>query len=418
MTGRRRRCRRRAPRTSRPLRQGTVESIPSLLKGTDTPDEPYLNSSTVCPTASTSSSARGPNGAEHHQAVIHQHLRPFIDNMITEQNRKAAVEARNGQGTGSRWTRAGEMPLKRRKPAPPDFSAVPIDYPPSRPRQSAPGGSTAPARPGPLLGPATPLTTRIRWRGGRRFIDGPTPPTNRVPPGIAWDRASPVMMRGEETVRTRCRRRRRRSGASPCRRPPSRRSRAGLAKVDKPKAKNPKARPPQDHREVHHRDPASGRVQRFHRARRLGYRKAFDRFLVETTRHAHGGWVLVRERRAEPFFRVLFHIATDGRVQLDPDAVNALFCKREKRQAAEWLLDEEELSKLGVTATGAARSEGRADASRVSARNPAGNSHGCRAGRRRGAREDARVVIGGGCAAAAAAAAAAAQHQHHPQHSK
>jgi hypothetical protein len=48
---------------------------------------------------------------------------------------------------------------------------------------------------------------------------------------------------------------------------------------------------------------------------------------------------------------VLFHIATDGRVQLDPDAVNALFCKREKRQAAEWLLDEEELSKFGVTAT-------------------------------------------------------------------
>jgi hypothetical protein len=38
-------------------------------------------------------------------------------------------------------------------------------------------------------------------------------------------------------------------------------------------------------------------------------------------------------------------------VQLDPDAVNALFCKREKRQAAEWLLDEEELSKFGVTAT-------------------------------------------------------------------
>jgi len=38
-------------------------------------------------------------------------------------------------------------------------------------------------------------------------------------------------------------------------------------------------------------------------------------------------------------------------VQLSEDAVNALFCKREKRQAAEWLLDEEELSKYGVTAT-------------------------------------------------------------------
>ena len=31
------------------------------------------------------------------------------------------------------------------------------------------------------------------------------------------------------------------------------------------------------------------------------------------------------------------------------NAVNSLFCKREKRQAAEWLLDEAELSKFGVT---------------------------------------------------------------------
>ena len=84
----------------------------------------------------------------------------------------------------------------------------------------------------------------------------------------------------------------------------------------------------------------------------LGYRKAFDRFLVETygETFAEGGY-WYENARVEPFFRVLFHVATDGRVRVDHDVVNALFCKREKRQAAEWLLDEEELSKFGVTAT-------------------------------------------------------------------
>jgi len=86
-------------------------------------------------------------------------------------------------------------------------------------------------------------------------------------------------------------------------------------------------------------------------------REAFDRFLVETygntfsegTGSSLGGY-WYENARVEPFFRVLFHIATEGRVQLSVDAVNALFCKREERQAAEWLLDEEELSKYGVTA--------------------------------------------------------------------
>jgi hypothetical protein len=84
----------------------------------------------------------------------------------------------------------------------------------------------------------------------------------------------------------------------------------------------------------------------------LGYRKAFDRFLVETygeTFSEGGYWY--ENARVEPFFRVMFYIATSGRVQLDHDEVNALFCKREKRQAAEWLLNEEELSKYGITAT-------------------------------------------------------------------
>lgn len=83
----------------------------------------------------------------------------------------------------------------------------------------------------------------------------------------------------------------------------------------------------------------------------LGYRKAFDRFLVETygSTFAEGGY-WYENARVEPFFRILFHVATEGRVNLDENAVNSLFCKREKRQAAEWLLDEQALSQWGVTA--------------------------------------------------------------------
>jgi len=64
------------------------------------------------------------------------------------------------------------------------------------------------------------------------------------------------------------------------------------------------------------------------------WRRAFDRFLVETYGNTFSeGMYWYENARVEPFFRVLFHIATEGRVQLSEDAVNALFCKREKRQA-------------------------------------------------------------------------------------
>jgi len=122
---------------------------------------------------------------------------------------------------------------------------------------------------------------------------------------------------------------------------------------EKPKAKNPKRA---DRRRTIARFTTAilraGGSNAFIARDGLGYRKAFDRFLVETygETFAEGGY-WYENARVEPFFRVLFHIATDGRVQLDHDSVNALFCKREKRQAAEWLLDEEELSKFGVTAT-------------------------------------------------------------------
>ena len=54
----------------------------------------------------------------------------------------------------------------------------------------------------------------------------------------------------------------------------------------------------------------------------LGYRKAFDRFLVETYGDTFGeGGYWYENARVEPFFRVLFHIATEGRVHLDHDAV-------------------------------------------------------------------------------------------------
>ena len=139
----------------------------------------------------------------------------------------------------------------------------------------------------------------------------------------------------------------------------------------------------------------------------LGYRKAFDRFLVETygETFAEGGY-WYENARVEPFFRVLFHVATDGRVRMDHDVVNALFCKREKRQAAEWLLDEEELSKFGVTATQLAQIfEGPPSVS------PSGYPRGTPLAIPTDAELDSGAIPRKGAGAAAAAAAAAAQQQ-------
>ena len=144
----------------------------------------------------------------------------------------------------------------------------------------------------------------------------------------------------------------------------------------------------------------------------LGYRKAFDRFLVETygETFAEGGY-WYENARVEPFFRVLFHVATDGRVRVDHDAVNALFCKREKRQAAEWLLDEEELSKFGVTATQLAQIfEGPPSVS------PTGYPRGTPLAIPTDAELDSGALPRKGGGAAAAAAAAAAQQQQMMRH--
>ena len=138
----------------------------------------------------------------------------------------------------------------------------------------------------------------------------------------------------------------------------------------------------------------------------LGYRKAFDRFLVETygETFAEGGY-WYENARVEPFFRVLFHVATEGRVNLDHDTVNQLFCKREKRQAAEWLLDEEELSKFGVTATQLAQIfEGPPSLS------PIGYPRGTPLAIPTDSELDSGAVPGKSAAAAVAAAAAAQAH--------
>ena len=220
--------------------------------------------------------------------------------------------------------------------------------------------NSAPARAGPpTFYPAAVDAAHLMGHGARPrgFIDG-VPTQNRQGVGVSnsvghvSDRASPVTVMGRNAASPSA------SSFGGAAAAPQAAAQAApqaapAAKADKPKAKNPKRA---DRRRTIARFTTAilraGGSNAFIARDGLGYRKAFDRFLVETygDTFAEGGY-WYENARVEPFFRVLFHIATDGRVQLDPDAVNALFCKREKRQAAEWLLDEEELSKFGVTAT-------------------------------------------------------------------
>jgi len=83
----------------------------------------------------------------------------------------------------------------------------------------------------------------------------------------------------------------------------------------------------------------------------VGYRKAFDRFLLETygETFAEGGY-WYKNAEIEPFFRVILYVATDGRVNIANDDVKYLFTKKEERQAAEWVLDDVVLAKLGLSA--------------------------------------------------------------------
>jgi len=82
----------------------------------------------------------------------------------------------------------------------------------------------------------------------------------------------------------------------------------------------------------------------------VGYRKAFDRFLLETygqTFSESGYWYSNAE--IEPFFRTILYVATDGKVNIANEDVKYLFTKKEERQAAEWVVDEDVLAYLGVS---------------------------------------------------------------------
>lgn len=82
----------------------------------------------------------------------------------------------------------------------------------------------------------------------------------------------------------------------------------------------------------------------------VGYRKAFDRFLLETygqTFSESGYWYSNAE--IEPFFRTILYVATDGKVNIANEDVKYLFTKKEERQAAEWVVDEDVLAHLGVS---------------------------------------------------------------------
>ena len=85
----------------------------------------------------------------------------------------------------------------------------------------------------------------------------------------------------------------------------------------------------------------------------LGYRKAFDKFLAQTygkTFDVNGYWWT--NARVEPFLRLLVHIASEGATNIPEKDARELFKKKDERQAAEWVLDEDKLAKCasGMTA--------------------------------------------------------------------
>lgn len=77
----------------------------------------------------------------------------------------------------------------------------------------------------------------------------------------------------------------------------------------------------------------------------LGYRKAFDKFLVQTygkTFDVDGYWWT--NARVEPFMRILINVASEGKININEKDAGQLFKKKDKRQAAEWVLDAEKLA--------------------------------------------------------------------------
>ena len=125
--------------------------------------------------------------------------------------------------------------------------------------------------------------------------------------------------------------------------------RGETAQDEKPETR----RPPAHDRAVHDRDSARGREQRVHRARRFRVPQSLRPVSRRDVRRdlRRGGALLVRKREGRAVFprpvpRRHGRARARGPRRGERDVLQA-----RARQAAEWLLDEEELSKFGVTAT-------------------------------------------------------------------
>eukprot|EP00227_Mantoniella_beaufortii_P021342 CAMPEP_0197584568 /NCGR_PEP_ID=MMETSP1326-20131121/7142_1 /TAXON_ID=1155430 /ORGANISM="Genus nov. species nov., Strain RCC2288" /LENGTH=413 /DNA_ID=CAMNT_0043148955 /DNA_START=277 /DNA_END=1515 /DNA_ORIENTATION=+ len=292
-------------------RTSTMEFIGGLLKGVDTPDEPLPQ--LFDGLSSDFNMLSGDGGYPRHSTT----LQPFLNTIVAKHARADELAASalalmppSSPVFGATGVRASNA-LKRAAP-PPELPLIKISD----------------------LGEATPPHKRSRRIASAPAATGP-PRWGSAPgkSGAAGVGRQPIAPLDITLVL----------------------SKGGAAVLLEPakKAKNPKRA---DRRRTIARFTTAilraGGSNAFIARDGLGYRKAFDRFLVETYGDTFGeGGYWYENARVEPFFRVLFHIATEGRIQLSEEAVNLLFCKREKRQAAEWLLDEEELAKFGVTAT-------------------------------------------------------------------
>jgi len=286
-------------------RQSTVDFIGSLLNGVDTPDEPLPQLFDGLPSSAAELAALSDSSRGSTPRALTPSLGCFLNNIVAEEMSKAAAAAAFSIVSPTS-SHIGKNALKRFAPAPQTAALVKV-----------PTASTPPHKRQRRIQSAPTADTCTRWGSapsGGAGCKGDRPPVLPLDIKLSAKMVEPAL---------------------------------------KPKPKNPKRA---DRRRTIARFTTAilraGGSNAFIARDGLGYRKAFDRFLVETYGDTFGeGGYWYENARVEPFFRVLFHVATDGRIKLDHDAVNNLFCKKEKRQAAEWLLDEEELSKFGVTAT-------------------------------------------------------------------
>ena len=306
-------------------RQSTVEFIGSLLKAVDTPDEPLPHLFETLPSTAQGLASLSDTTGSNVSRSCSPSLSIVLKNLVAEDERNAARSPSHGSPVTSPAFKTNNA-LKRFAPAMQIGPMVKVSAVPTPPHKRQRRINSAPADSGPSRWQSAP-NEKSAANGRETKPHAAGKAVARQPMPLVDNVAVPKAAEKEEAPT--------------------------VATAPKPKPKNPKRA---DRRRTIARFTTAilraGGSNAFIARDGLGYRKAFDRFLVETygDTFAEGGY-WYENARVEPFFRVLFHIATDGRVQLDHDAVNTLFCKREKRQAAEWLLDEVELSKFGVTAT-------------------------------------------------------------------